>query len=70
MRAFQRNESIKEEKHLSGTRLNKRQRKVKQETYMDESESEIRNLGTLILIFISHMTLGKLLTSVVLNYII
>lgn len=31
MRAFQRNESIKEEKHLSGTRLNMRQRKEKRE---------------------------------------
>lgn len=35
MRAFQRNESIKEEKHLFGSRLNMRQRKEKKEN-LDE----------------------------------
>lgn len=36
MRAFQRNASIKEEKHLSGTRLNMRQEKEKKETQVKD----------------------------------
>lgn len=63
MRAFQRNESIKEEKHRSGTRLNMRHRNEKKEIQVKDQETINHRLGPFRSVVISHVTLGKLLCS-------